>query len=178
MKFETSTKTGTIDGYVESHEVEMFSSNSVAVISIICPDHRFKNGLPRTTTMSYNEYALIDNDGDLPTGVVILGRATNIYSNAIFTLSGASKVLVHTFAQPLLPIPELSDLKISTNPGERYARLYTPDQSKYENWFNTIAKDANWFMLQPGWNYVKYTCSPPTAFPSFSVSYQPYLSGV
>lgn len=180
LTFETDSRTVYIDGYVESNEPVIFSSQEYTQISIMCPDPYFNlAGEPITVfagvdpqfefplindslTENLIEFghvmidtrAIIDYQGEVDTGLLIqlhfLGDAENL---RIFNVATRDVFTIYTDKIQAIvgsPLRRYDDIYINTKKGEKSIRLLR--DGKYTNIIGAIDKNSVWLDLTYGDN--------------------------
>lgn len=71
LEVQNGTRAATIDGYVESFEIEMFNKKEMAQASIICPSPFFKSKTVYTKSLYIGQGNVVITNGDAPCGAKI-----------------------------------------------------------------------------------------------------------
>lgn len=164
-----------IEGYVESHEIDLFENRQVAQISIICPQPAFKSinqsniefasiealfefefaidsaGI-EFSALSQNNTQTILNEGDMETGIIIELTASGTVENPVIY----NKDTRESFA---LNITMLAGdlIRINTNAGEKSVTLLRDGVET--NIINYTNLQNDWFVLKYGDNIFTYESS-------------------
>lgn len=180
LDIETDRRTAQIQGYVESNEPNIFSSNEDTQISIICPDPRFYAESGGSTVFSgikkmfefpfsnesltekklifgeilLDTRAILNYRGDISSGVLItihaLGPADNI---TLYRPNPEETFEIDTNVIMTLtgaPLQATDDIIVSTMPGNRY--VLHRRNGVDTNIISSVKRDSTWFMLTPGTN--------------------------
>lgn len=184
LEFETDRRTSIIEGYVESNDPSIFSSEEYTQISILCPDPYFRSKTPVETIFTgvdalfefpfendslYEpllEMGEIRNetvydmvyDGDADVGV-------NITIQANGTVKGLTIFNTETREQMKFNDSKINQvtgamirqgdvITISTVKNNKYARLQRG--TKVYNILNCLERDSDWIQLTQGNNVIAY----------------------
>lgn len=185
ITIETDSRTCMTEGYVESNEPDIFSSEETTNISIICPDAYFYSTTQNSTYFSgsiptfefpFSNESLTENllemsqlelttqeliiySGDASVGILI-------YIHAIGEASGIEIINTRTNETMALDSDKIvaitgegihsgDDIIISTIKGNKYIVLQR--NGVLYNILNALDKDADWFQLDTGDNIFAYT---------------------
>lgn len=206
LKFHTDSGTRVIDGYVESNEPIIFSSQEYTQISIICPDPNFYD--ERYTDMVLSGYislfefpfsneSLTENliifdeyrttkrvsfvyDGEADTGVIVKihanGEATNI---RLISNDTGKSMFIDTSKFPSgidKKLVLMDDVEISTYLGKRSAKLIR-NGTTY-NILNSLGRYPGWFTLTSGVNTFSYSAATGEKLIDVSFNYKNIYEGV
>lgn len=206
LKFETDSGVRQIDGYVETNDPVVFSSEEYTQISIICPDPYFYD--ERYTDMVLSGYtplfefpfsneSLTENlilfddlkfdkrtsfyyNGESDTGVLIRIRANGTAKNInLYNNDTNEKMSINTDKFPSVIGDHLvtSDLiEISTYLGRRTAYL-TREGIRY-NIINSLGRHSPWFTIVAGLNTFTYTAEVGESLIDVSFYYKNVYEGV
>lgn len=191
LTIETDNRISRIDGYVESNEPEIFSSEESTQISIVCPDAFIAGVTDQRTIISglepafefpfsnesltqpllvfsniWERYsAYVPYKGDVDTGVVItlsaIGDAENI---TIANLDTQERIKIDTDKMAEItgkPYTTGDSIILSTVPGSIYAKLLR--DGDYTNILNCVNRDAGWFLITKGLNHIGYAAENGTS---------------
>lgn len=206
LTFETDSRTTEIEGYVESNEPLVFSSQEYTQISIICPDPYFRDAHATATAFSgvtpefyfpfsnesatepklyfgsirVDDRAIIDYKGDADTGVLMtlhaLGPVDNI---TIYNVDTKEKMAIDTFKLASNfggGFDKGDDIIISTVPGQKYVHLLR--HGVYTNIISVISRDADWFRLTPGDNVFAFTAESGISNAVLTFTYRNAYGGI
>lgn len=193
-------------GYVESNKALIFSENTTATISIICPDPYLYSefmelnvfsGIIKLFEFPFSNESLTDKNieigevvkyttkdvvykGDAETGIIItihtIGEAKNI---SIHNVTTKEKMIIDTDKLSKIigsGIVAGDDIIISTIDGNKTARLFR--NGEYTNILNCINRDADWFKLSKGLNTFAYQAEFGASNIEFQIEYQTLYEGV
>lgn len=185
LLIETDERTSEIEGYVESNEPNIFSSEEGADISIVCPFPFFYSVSSRSTFFSSieplfefpfsneslaepliefsairtNPERNIDYSGDVEVGVTISIKASGEASNiTLFNATTREIMRINTDTIEAITgngIVDKDEIVISTVKGQKSAVLIREGQTI--NILNSINKDAAWFQISKGSNIFMYS---------------------
>lgn len=206
LKFHTDSGTRQIEGYVESNDPIIFSSQEYTQISILCPDPYFYDEnytdmilsgysplfeLPFSNE-SLNEKLIIFDDlkfdkrtsffykGEADTGILIRiqaqGEAKNIH---LYNNDSSEEMFINTdkFPSALGNKMNTSDvIEISTYIGNRHAYLIR--NGVQYNIINSLGRHANWFSIVAGLNTFTYTADLGENLLDVSFNYKNVYEGV
>lgn len=187
IKIETDNRTAEIIGRVESNEPDIFSSQTSAVISIICPDPYFYatddltittlSGISSLFTFPFENVdeapmlifgeimtareAVVTYDGDTDVGMLIkinaVGSATNLM---VYNNETNEFMKIDTTKLTTLtgsPIIADDEITINTVKGNKYVTL---KRNGVEiNILNAIDKNSSWLQIRSGINVFAYTAT-------------------
>ena len=203
---ETDRRTVETYGYVESNEVDIFSSVETTQISIICPDPYFySEGYSSTVfygiepgfefifsneslTEPLIEFGYIRNmteatvwyEGDAETGVIItihaIGDAKNV---TVYNVQTREQMRIDTAKLEKLTGKGLvsgDDIIIDTIRGEKSIRLLRG--GVYYNILNCIDKGSDWFSLRKGDNIFTYVADDGIDNLQFKIENRTVYEGV
>jgi len=184
LKITASNRVCYITGYVESNEIDIFSKQQGAVISIICPDPYFYSSENRLTFFSQdmplfefpfsneslvtplielsewveNTQATIPYTGDAAIGLTIYIHASGSVTNLRMGNSQTGELLTINDTKFAAiagsGISADDDITISTVRGYKFAFLQR--SGTLYNILNAIEKDSDWFQLDKGDNVISY----------------------
>jgi len=206
IEIGTNNRTCKTYGYVESNEVNIFSSQESSVISIVCPDPYLYDVLSQVTSVSllipdfyfpfsnestslklirFSYYSLTDEvniyyEGESEVGIVIT-------IHAIGAASGVKITKVYTLETIEISDAKLSDLTgdgiingdtivISTVKGDKFATLYRG--SEEINILSCLKDDPDWFEISSGDNIFGFTATAGLSNLSFEVSNDVAYEGI
>lgn len=206
LLFKTDSREAEIDGYVESNEPDIFSSEEGAEISIICPNPFFYSRESATTVFSgvepgfefpfsnedlylpLLEMGKIENatdkvviyDGDAETGVRItihaVGAAENI---TIYNIGTREMMRLDTDRLQTFTgsgIVAGDDIIICTIPGEKSITLLR--EGVTTNILNCLDRNSDWFKLAKGDNVFAYTAETGSENLQFSIKNSVVYEGI
>ena len=206
LLFKTDNREAEIDGYVESNEPDIFSSEEGAEISIICPNPFFYSRESATTVFSgvepgfefpfsnedlylpLLEMGKIENatdkvviyDGDAETGVWItihaVGAAENI---TIYNIGTREMMRLDTDRLQTFTgsgIVAGDDIIICTIPGEKSIPLLR--EGVTTNILNCLDRNSDWFKLAKGDNVFAYTAETGSENLQFSIENSVVYEGI
>lgn len=206
LLFKTDNREAEIDGYVESNEPDIFSSEEGAEISIICPNPFFYSRESATTVFSgvepgfefpfsnedlylpLLEMGKIENatdkvviyDGDAETGVWItihaVGAAENI---TIYNIGTREMMRLDTDRLQTFTgsgIVAGDDIIICTIPGEKSITLLR--EGVTTNILNCLDRNSDWFKLAKGDNVFAYTAETGSENLQFSIENSVVYEGI
>lgn len=206
LLFKTDNREAEIDGYVESNEPDIFSSEEGAEISIICPNPFFYSRESATTVFSgvepgfefpfsnedlylpLLEMGKIENatdkvviyDGDAETGVRItihaVGAAENI---TIYNIGTREMMRLDTDRLQTFTgsgIVAGDDIIICTIPGEKSITLLR--EGVTTNILNCLDRNSDWFKLAKGDNVFAYTAETGSENLQFSIENSVVYEGI
>lgn len=204
----SATRSGVIDGYVESNEPNIFSNREGSVVSIICPRPYFtswgtevvsfsslvpafefpmENTNPTVKTLEVGTIQMVFEknlyyDGDADSGVLITINASGPSGNiTIHNTSTLESMMIDTTKLAAVKGSALAAgdiIYISTVKGDKFARLLSG--GVYKNIINCLGMNVNWLQLSRGDNLFSYTTTPVGDANNlkFTVSYQPLYEGM
>lgn len=206
LLIETDRRTVETYGYVESNEVDIFSSVETTQISIICPDPYFYSE-GYSSTIFYGiepafefifsneslmepliEFGYIRNmteqtvwyEGDAETGVTItihvVGEVHNI---TIYNVQTREKMRIDTNKLEALTGRGLSsgdEVIINTVRGEKSVKLLR--EGLYSNILNCLDKGSDWFTLHKGDNVFTYVADSGAENLQFKIENRTVYEGV
>ena len=196
LTIETDNRTAKIDGYVESNEPNIFSKDSGADISIICPNPYFYSLSENTTVFSgvesltepVLEMGVIQNymekyiayHGDANIGVTItihaLGEAKNI---AIYNTGTREIMRIDTDKLAALTGSQIKsgdDIIICTEKNKKSIVLIRDGLTT--NILNCLTRDSKWFQLAKGDNVFAYTAEIGDTYLQFKIENRIAYEGV
>ena len=204
--FKTDTREAMIEGYVESNEPSIFSSNEGTDISIICPNPMFQSIQKSTTIFSgvdsafefpFSNESLLANmlemgsirkemdrlvyyDGDSETGIRItihaFGEATNI---SIYNIGTRKFMRIDTDKLAKFVgsgITSGDEIVISTIPGSKSITLQRNGVST--NILNCLDRDSDWLTLNTGDKVIAYTADSGRENLHFSIENSVLYEGI
>ena len=161
------------EGVVEAFEIDQFEPKQRAQISILCPQPYLigaeeivkdvsgieslfefpfsiaSEGIP-FSDLSGSEYAMLRNDGDEPTGLII-----TVYARADVT----APVIYNSITNEAMRIKGILEaghtLTIDTRPGNKRLTITDPG-GNVKNAFSRKNKGSVWLQLSSGDNYISY----------------------
>lgn len=204
--FETDSGYRKIDGYTESNDPVIFSSQEYTQISIVCPNPNFYD--PNYTEMVLSGYqslfefpfsneSLTENkiifddlkfdkrtsfvyEGEADTGVLIKihaqSESTNITMTNVETKESMHINTNHFPSDLGNKILSGDDIEINTTQGSRSAYLIR--NGVHYNIINALGRYANWFTLIAGVNTYEYTAETGENSLDVSFSYKNIYEGV
>lgn len=193
--FKNGSRNVYIDGYVETHEVNLFENGQAAQISIICPQPFFKSikdaSIEFSSVLSNFKFAFgtnfnapvpfssvtsaaeknIVNDGDAETGVIIELHAAGVVENPVIYDKDTREKFALTFTM------EGGDvIRINTNTGEKSVILIR--DGKESNIINYSDMNNDWFKLRYGDNKFTYDCEAGYEFLNVKMIFSNKFEGV
>lgn len=192
--YRNSRRNVFIDGYVEAVEIDLFSTQETAQISIICPDPYFKDltttytsiskiipkfEFPFSIDASGIEFSVSErekrtnviNHGDVPTGIIMELKANGrilqpkIYNSDTKEMFGLRVDM------------QMGDLiTINTRKGQKSITLLRNGITT--NILNDIMEKSTWFQLSPGDNVFTYTCDVGEEFFDMQIIHNDLYEGV
>ena len=176
FSFKNDSREVFIDGYVESHEVNLFENGQLAQISIICPQPFFKSvkecifelsaitslfkfpfwinqGQPIAfSSVSMEAQITVWNEGDTETGMIIeLHAERTVINPIIYNRDTGEKFEV------IYSMVKGDVIKINTNAGEKSVLLIR-NGDEY-NIINYVNLNNDWFVIRNGANVFTYECA-------------------
>lgn len=143
-----------IVGVVESFDAPLFEEDPEVSISIVCFDPDFVEPVPMTmaaTTVVSSAQELIDYDGTLETGIILVMEVDQPISDfALYHNPPDGSLRILEFMTPLVPGDVLT---INTNPGSKGATLLREGTSS--SVLYGISPQSNWIELLPGENLIR-----------------------
>lgn len=206
MIFETDTKTVKIKGRVESNEPDIFSKESGAVISVICPDPYFYSlsgyimsfsVLQKLFQFPFSNEDLtipliyfgdvvvdaqqtIDYTGEVPVGFVMTIDSTGPAGTVtVYNLETRESMVIDNDIITAITGSGISagdSITITTLKGQKSAVLLRDGVNI--NILNAVVGSLNWFMLDVGPNPFYYTAESGGSFLLFNISYQLLYEGI
>lgn len=203
---ETDKRTLKTEGWVETNEPNIYSSQEGCTVSILCPDPFFYSMSTNRTTFSgiepnfefpfENESLVepllemgalrtdivknVEYDGDFSTPITITIRAFNEASNiTIHNMKTHEQLQINTSKLEALTgsgIIAGDTIIIDTAQGSRSVTLIRDGVSI--NIFNCINRDADWFMLSKGINTFAYKAETGESDLYFSIENKIVYTGV
>jgi hypothetical protein len=204
--FNLTNRVAEIKGYVEANEPVIFSKETHAQISILCPDPFFYNPRPVTTLFAgvvpmfefpfSNESLdepllimgemLIDNTrtiwykGDADVGVLIhiyaFGQVKDL---VIFDPESGGRMEIdedRLYALTGASLNEGDQIVISTVRGDKYIKFIR--NGVETNILNTLNRDAYWFQLSKGDNLFSYSTTSGLANLNFTIEHRIVYEGI
>jgi len=195
-----------VTGYVESNEINMWSKEEQAQISIICPDPYFYSLATERTTfygVTYEfqfpfsnesltdkmiEFGNIENKkensvyytGDNETGITINIHAIgNVENLTIYNVGTRESMNIDTTILEKLTGSKIKSgdtITISTKKGNKYIRLLRGGVTT--NILNCLGKKADWFQLSKGDNIFTFTADYGEANLQFDIESQVIYEGI
>lgn len=205
MIFETDSKTVSISGLVETNEPDIFTKDSGAVISVICPDpyfHSLSNeivnfsNLQKTFQFPFSNEDLtipllyfgqvtmdaqqeIGYVGEVPVGFLIKINSTGSAGSInIFNLDSREEMVIDNTIITTMTGSGISsgdEIQISTIKGQKSAVLIRGGNSI--NILNAVI-GSDWFTLALGSNSFYYTSSFGSGNLIFNIEYQVLYEGI
>lgn len=206
LKINTDKRSVYTEGYVESNEPDIFSSESSTQISIVCPDPNLYDISLSTIIFSgrdpmfefpFSNESLTENlielsrkkedysetiqySGDSDIGFIMtvhaLGEARNI---TIYNSEMREFTIINTDKIKTLTGIEFGstdDLIISSIPGNRYVKLLR--NGIYTNVLNCVDRTSDWLKLRKGLNTIAYTAEEGKENLEFKIEYRTAYEGV
>lgn len=204
--FETNGGNRRIDGYTESNDPVIFSSEEYTQISIMCPDPYFYDqnytdmvlsGYHDLFTFPFSNESLTENkivfddvkfdkrvsfvyEGEADTGVIIKIHANANATNVkMINTETHEEMLINTSKFPSVigsSIQSADDIEISTYQGRRNAFLIR-NGIRY-NIINSLGRHTDWFSLIAGVNTFEYTADTGENSLDVVFSYRNVYEGV
>lgn len=193
--FKNGSRNVYIDGYVETHEVNLFENGQAAQISIICPQPFFKSiedaniefssivpqfkfsfgtnfnaPIPFSSVVSAVEKNIV-NDGDAETGVIIELHAAGVVENPVIYDKDTREKFALTFT-----MNEGDVIRINTNTGEKSVILIRDGEES--NIINYSDMNNDWFKLRYGDNKFTYSCETGYEFLDVKMIFSNKFEGV
>lgn len=186
LQIEADTRTTFIEGYVESNEPTIFSSNEGCQISIICPNPYFESAKYDNTTIFGDEEPLFEfyfsnesltesliemssittstsknvfNEGDADVGITIKILATGSVENVtIHNLDTRESMMIDTAKmQAYTGSGIIAGDLITITTGVGNKSITLLRNGVYTNILNCLDRNADWFIIAPGDNTFAYT---------------------
>ena len=172
-----------IDAVVESVDINMFSRNENADITLMCPNPFFKKLPPNGGYLHQDgRPKLLTNEGDYPTpvifGINFSGRAGDV---TIQRLDGTQKVKVYMdVVEDILgrPIQMFDKIDIDPAIGKKRATLIASNGATYSVLSAIDWGESDWVFLQPGISQFHKTASFNNGFVDVVYFYDELYSGV
>lgn len=193
--FKNDSRNVYIDGYVETHEVNLFENGQAAQISIICPQPYFKSiedaniefssvipqfkfafgtninaPIPFSSVVSDIEKNIV-NDGDAETGVIVELHAMGVVKNPVIYDKDTREKFALNFT-----MEEADIIRINTNIGEKSVILIRDGIES--NIINYVDMSNDWFTLRYGDNIFTYTCESGYEFLNVKIIFSNKFQGV
>jgi hypothetical protein len=144
-----------IDGFVETVEPAIFSQDPELQVSILCPSPYFVDSVETVLTGNSRLLAdtgttVINYSGTVPTGFRLdVIRGGTSYDDVV----EVSNFNINTEQLDLTAdIDTVYDLRVSTVPGEKYARRITKSNGVFLNTLGRVDPASEWPQLYPGLN--------------------------
>jgi hypothetical protein len=203
---ETDNRVCETYGYVESNEINIFSSNEGSIISIICPDpYLYAPDVQITTfgssesvfelpfsnesasekliefgSINFTDIKTIYYLGDAPVGIIMslhfTGEATNI---EIMDAETFETMFIDTVKLETLtgdPISAGDEIVISTVKGNKYAILIRDGNTT--NIINALGTSPTWFEIDKGDNLFSFSADTGGEFIQFEITNKIAYEGV
>lgn len=174
LYYQNGTRNVYTEGVVESHDCNQFEAPLRAYISIVCPEpfwigaeeiiksisgvvdmfsFPFSVGAAgvELSTLSGENYALLHNAGDEPTGLII-----SVYARAKVVNPVIYNVMTNKAARIKGTLERGHTLMINTITGSKRITI-TDTSGVEENALNLWQKGSDWLTLAPGANYIAYS---------------------
>lgn len=206
LKFETDTRTTFIDGYVETNDPVIFSSQEYVQISIICPDPYFYDY--ETINEAYygvhNMFEFPFENDSLTEPLLIMGeirdntRSVVLYEGEAetgfnITITARARVRhiriqnLDTYGFMVIDTDRIKaitgvdfgngdEIQISTFRGARSAQML--HLGIWYNVLGAIERDSEWFQLVTGENPFMFSCQEGERDMTMSFSYRNIYGGV
>lgn len=193
--FKNGSRNVYIDGYVESHEINLFDNRQAAQISIICPQPYFKavkdTNIEFSSIVSQFKFAFgtninspkpfsslsssfeknIINEGDAETGVTIELHASGVVEKPTIYSKDTREKFTLNFKMKKSDV-----IRINTNSGEKSVILIR--DGKEQNIINYVDMNNDWFKLRYGDNIFTYTCETGYDYLSVKMIFSNKFDGV
>lgn len=208
LEFETDERTVAIDGYVESNDPTIFTSEEYSTISILCTDPYFRSLYPteiifksldpsggfefpfenNSVTENLISFGEIKDDqiydvhyeGDADVGMIITIQAYEPATGIeIYNTETRERMSIDD-----LRIFQITGSYITTDDVIKISTIkgnkYATLQrgSKVYNILNAIGKDSDWIQLTQGSNILGYTATAGIDFLTFKIEYDVLYEGV
>ncbi len=194
--FENERRNVYIDGYVETHECDLFGNRQAAQISIICPQPFFReiteNRIIASSVDPMFEFAfyteidvpkefsrivkdkeiILENKGDTETGVFIEMHATGDVSDPVIYNRSTGE-----FFALKISMYKGDSVFVNTNPGEKSV-MGQNISGKMDNLINYMDLNSKWFALRQGNNVFTYEVSSGYEFLHFDITVNDKYEGV
>ncbi len=194
--FENERRNVYIDGYVETHECDLFSNRQAAQISIICPQPFFRETTENRTIASSVEplfefefstehdvpkefsrimkdkEIIVENKGDTETGVFIEMHATGDVSDPVIYNRSTGE-----FFALNISMYNGDSVFINTNPGEKSVKGQNRS-GKMDNLMNYMDLESRWLVLRQGQNVFTYEASGGYEYLHFDITVKDKFEGV
>lgn len=184
IEVETDNRLCQVDGYVESNDINIFSKEEGAIISVVCPEAYLRSAVKNITLLSGMEdmfefpfsneslsenliifgnsenvrEGLIEYTGDVPIGIEIYIHAVGTVTHLrIANLSNGELMDIDDTKLTLLVgsgIIAGDDIVISTIKGEKFIKL-TRNVVDYDILY-ALGDNPDWFQLNKGDNIFTY----------------------
>lgn len=195
LYYKNGTRNVYTEGVVESHECDQFTAPMRAQISIVCPEpfwigaeeiiksisgvvdmfsFPFSVGAAGVefSTLSGEDYALMHNAGDEPTGLII-----SVYARAKVINPVIYNAMTNKAARIKGTLERGNTLMINTITGSK--RITITDTSGVErNALNLWQKGSDWLTLAPGANYIAYSAQEGAEAMMVTLQYNELYVGV
>lgn len=206
MIFETDTKTVKIKGRVETNEPEIFTNDSGAVISVICPDPYFysltNNIISFSVLQKLFQFPFSNEDLYIPLiyfgDVLVDAQQTIDYTGEVpvgFTMTidstgPAGTITVYNLQNREVMTIDNDIITSITGAGISAGDLITINTIKGQksaillrdgdeiNILNAVVESANWFTLDIGPNPFYYTSEFGGQYLLFNINYQLLYEGI
>jgi len=206
IKIVTDTRIGTVIGYVESNEPNIFSKQESTIISILCPNAYFSSdeivqtffsgnvaefefpfeNLSLTEKMITFGSLVLDTrqtvyyDGDVNTGVLIrIHFAGSVNDLTIFNVSREETMSISSARLIALTGSDFvfgDEVVISTIKGNKYIHLIR--DGEVINIINTLSVAADWFQIGRGDNVFTFTADSGVTNMQFMIEHNILFEGI
>lgn len=207
MSFRTDTGVYYIDGYVESNEISLFSSEEYTQISVICPDPYFREIGGEKTVFSGIQPLFefpFESDLTVPGGTIefssiwldstaILAYKGNVDTGLIITIHAFDKAEgIRLYNVDTQEIFSIDTAKIATITGEPFGSkddivISTVKGDRYcrllrngvyTNIIGAVAIDSDWFQISAGNNGFAFSAESGANNLSVTFAYKNFYVGV
>lgn len=173
-----------IEGYVESVEPNMFSSDPEIQVSIVCPQPNFVATTPSSVgdvvQTAPGTPATIEYEGTIETGFV-LSLASVVPFNGDLTVTNIGLITESLTVTTPATVTATRNFVLSTLQGDKYVRLMTGSVVDH-NMLAGMLSGMAWPKLVPGDNQFIVTADPSGVYPMpdspWSMSYLAQYGGI
>lgn len=189
--YKNGTRNVYIEGYVESLDGDLFSSNETMQISILCPNPYFKDIDEIIDDISKAlaafEFPFAIDEGDpIPISTIDTSRTTNVYNNSesetgliieIDLLNNANKIQINNIITGEIFVLNYAFLEndkiiIDTNKGNKSVSLVR--NAVTTNLFTAMRKGSSFFQLNIGDNFFSYLVDEGTNDDAIHIVFKHY----
>ena len=207
MLFFTDARSLMITGYVESNEVDIFSKDETATISVICNDPwfhseqknavRFSGVMPRFEFPFWSEAdqsemiefgditidtrTVINYKGDIQTGFVayITFSSTNFHNVYFYNMQTRERMTLFTDSiERITGYPLAADDEIQLSTLSGQKTAYLLRNGVLYNVISMVGKDSTWFQLTKGDNILAIASDYGVENIGFRLVYQDSYAGI